>query len=265
MGVLNITPDSFSDGGLLYQSGGLRLNRVLQLASDMVEQGAAILDVGGESTRPGATQVSEQEELDRVLPVIEAIAARLDVIVSVDTSTAGVIRAATAVGAGLINDVRALTRVGALDAAAASGLPVCLMHMQGVPLDMQQAPEYHDVIAEVRDWLQCRADDCMQAGIGHEKIILDPGFGFGKTLQHNLALFNALETMKNLHYPLLVGVSRKTMIGSITGRGISQRMAGSITLAALAAERGASILRVHDVAETVDALKIVAALKENDQ
>ena len=255
MGVLNVTPDSFSDGGQW-----LGKSEAIEHALAMQEAGADIIDVGGESTRPGAQAVSLQQELDRVQPVIEAITAQLTVPVSIDTSKPEVMRAAVAAGAGMINDVFALQLDGAVEAAAELAVPVCLMHMQGEPRVMQQDPEYLDVAAEVRQFLLARAKHCEENGILKENIILDPGFGFGKTLQHNIKLFHALPSLVETGYPVLVGVSRKTMIGQLTGRETADRMPGSITAAALAALHGVSIVRVHDVAETRDALRVVGGM-----
>ncbi|MEM1156258.1 MAG: dihydropteroate synthase, partial [Pseudomonadota bacterium] len=218
MGVINTTPDSFSDGGSLYQSQRLDLDLAMARARSMVEEGALVLDIGGESTRPGAVAVSSVEEMDRVLPLVERIAAELDVIVSVDTSSAGLMREAAALGAGLINDVRALRREGALAAAADTGLPVCLMHMQGEPGSMQQAPAYEDVVVEVRSFLEARLADCEKAGIPRQSIVVDPGFGFGKSVQHNLQLLQALPRLAQLQVPVLVGLSRKSLIGKLLGR-----------------------------------------------
>lgn len=257
MGVLNITPDSFSDGGRFNE-----LDRALSQAQHMADAGASFVDVGGESTRPGAAPVSVAEEMDRVCPVVEAIRARLDVIVSVDTSTPEVMRESARLGAGLINDVRALRREGALAAAAESGLPVCLMHMQGQPDTMQKAPHYDNPVMEVLEFLQARVTAAEAAGIGRDRILLDPGFGFGKRLAHNLALLNNLKLFLDTGFPLLIGLSRKSMLGQITGREVTERLASSLAAATLAAYHGAHILRVHDVAETVDALKIVKALKD---
>ena len=262
MGILNTTPDSFSDGGSNYINNQLSLDKALYKAEQMLADGAAIIDVGGESTRPGAAVISEQEELDRVVPVVEGLVARLDALVSVDTSTAAVIRESAKNGAGLINDVRALQREGALAAAAASKLPVCLMHMQGQPQTMQVNPDYQDVVAEVRDFLRERINSCISAGITHERIILDPGFGFGKTLAHNLALLQRLRELGELGFPVLVGMSRKSMVAQLLNRPVDERLAGSLALALLAAERGAAIFRVHDVAATVDVLKVFAAVTE---
>ncbi|GAB2507998.1 dihydropteroate synthase [Microbulbifer agarilyticus] len=256
MGILNTTPDSFSDGGSYYGDGRLNLDLVLKRAEQMVRDGASILDIGGESTRPGAAQVSEQEELSRVVPVVEAIAARLDVVISIDTSTASVMHNAAAAGAGIINDVRALTRPGALQAAAATGLPVCLMHMQGQPGTMQDKPEYSDVVAEVRAYLDMRLQACIEAGIPREKVMFDPGFGFGKNDEHNLALLRHLPELAPQGVQLLVGMSRKSMIGRLLGRDVDKRLAGSLALAMLAAQRGAAIIRVHDVSATADVLKL---------
>lgn len=260
MGIVNVTPDSFSDGGRFN-----RLDAALDHASRMVEQGAAFIDVGGESTRPGAAAVSVQEELDRVCPVVEAISRDLDVVVSVDTSTPEVISETARLGAGLINDVRALMRDGALGAAEASGLPVCLMHMQGQPADMQDRPQYRNVLREVSAFLMGRVRVVEHAGIAPERILLDPGFGFGKTLEHNLQLLAALEQMRVLGYPLLVGASRKSMLGHITDREVDRRLPASLAVATIAALKGASILRVHDVWETVDAVKVVSAMEELGQ
>ena len=262
MGVLNITPDSFSDGGKLFDAGGAKMDIILRTAEDMLRDGATILDVGGESTRPGAAVVAEQEELDRVVPVVEALVQRLGAIVSVDTSTPAVMRETAAVGAGLINDVRGLEREGALQAAADTGLPICLMHMQGTPQTMQANPDYSDVVDEVIEYLVDRVAACEALGIARERLIVDPGFGFGKTVEHNLRLLADLPLFTKLSLPLLVGMSRKSMLDKITGRGVDERLAGSITLAALAAERGAHIIRVHDVRESSDALAVVNALKK---
>ncbi|MEZ5458823.1 MAG: dihydropteroate synthase [Steroidobacteraceae bacterium] len=255
MGVLNATPDSFSDGGL-----HLRVDAARAAAEEMVAAGAAIIDIGGESTRPGAPVVAVEAELRRVLPIIEALQ-DLPVLLSVDTSQPVVIRESVARGVAIINDVRALTLPGALEAVASSRVAVCLMHMQGSPQTMQQQPAYRDVVAEVKAFLMRRVQDCAEAGIAPARIAIDPGFGFGKTLSHNLALLRALPEFAALGLPLLAGLSRKSMIGAITGRPVTERLAGSITLAALAAERGARIIRAHDVAQTVDALKLVAALR----
>jgi dihydropteroate synthase len=262
MGILNVTPDSFADGGRHYLhdaavAAGLR----------MVAEGARIVDVGGESTRPGATAVSAADELERVIPVVAALVERTDAVISVDTSKPEVIAAAVGAGAHLVNDVRALREPGALRAVAAAGLAVCVMHMQGTPADMQVAPRYADVVAEVRNFLLERVAACRAAGIAEESICVDPGIGFGKNLEHNLALLRNLRAFTTLGGPLLVGVSRKGVVGAITGRSIAERLAGSLALAALCAERGASIVRVHDVAATVDAINVahaIGALREQD-
>ncbi len=256
MGILNVTPDSFSDGGR-YTS----LERALLRAHEMVAAGASIVDVGGESTRPGAASVGAQQELDRVAPLIEMIAAECNVIISVDTSTPAVIRESARLGAGLINDVRSLQRDGALDAAVATNLPVCLMHMRGDPQTMQDAPHYDDVVVEVAAFLQERMTACVQAGIAMERILLDPGFGFAKNTQHNYELFKRLPDLLDLKRPLLIGVSRKSMVGNILDQPVEQRLYGSLALAVMALERGAKILRVHDVAQTMDVLKIFNAVQ----
>ena len=262
MGILNTTPDSFSDGGSYYKNHRLSLDLALRRAEQMLLDGAQIIDVGGESTRPGAPIVSVQEELDRVIPVVEAVVGQLDALVSVDTSSASVIRESASRGASLINDVRALQREGAVAAAAETGLPVCLMHMQGEPDTMQQNPNYSDVVEQVFGFLEARLAVCQAAGIAREQILLDPGFGFGKTLAHNLALLKHLPEFARFGLPLLVGMSRKSMVAQLLGRPVEQRLAGSLALAMLAAERGAAIIRVHDVAETVDVLKVLAAVNQ---
>lgn len=258
MGVLNVTPDSFSDGGRF-----LHVDQALRHAEAMVAAGAGIIDVGGESTRPGAAPVSLEEELERVVPVVERIAANIDVVISVDTSSPEVMRASAAAGAGMINDIRALQRPGALEAARDTGLAVCLMHMQGEPGTMQQAPYYDDVVAEVLAFLQARMDVCVAAGIARELLVLDPGFGFGKNDAHNMALLAALPQFTTAG-PVLAGLSRKSMIGRLLGRPVEERLVGSVVLALLAAQRGARILRVHDVAETADALRLWSALQDSE-
>ncbi|KHF24866.1 dihydropteroate synthase [Solemya velum gill symbiont] len=256
MGILNVTPDSFSDGGAFTQ-----LDKALLQAEQMVSAGAAIIDIGGESTRPGAKAVTQQQELDRVLPVIEAVSQRLDTPVSIDTSKAVVMKEAVAAGASFVNDVNALRAEGAVETAADLGVPVCLMHMQGEPRTMQQAPHYEDVVADVSDFLLARAHACEAAGISATQIVIDPGFGFGKTLEHNLTLLQQLDQLCSLGYPLLAGISRKSMIGTLLGdRPADQRLHGSVAAAVIAAMKGARLLRVHDVAETVDAVKIVTAV-----
>lgn len=256
MGVLNVTPDSFFDGGH-YAGLDAAVAHGLRLAAE----GATIIDVGGESTRPGAAPVSDREEIERVVPVIERLARQVAVPVSVDTSKPEVMRAAVAAGAQMINDVRALGLPGALEAAAGTGAAVCLMHMQGEPRTMQAAPRYGDVVAEVRQFLDARVASCEAAGIPRERICVDPGIGFGKTRDHNLALLARLDELAAPSLPLLIGVSRKSLIGMITGRPTAERLAGSVALAALAVARGASIVRAHDVAATLDAVKVACALR----
>jgi len=255
MGILNVTPDSFSDGGLYHC-----VDSALQQAEKMHMAGAQIIDIGGESTRPGAQAVSAEEELDRVIPIIEKLHQQLDVIISIDSSKAEVMTAAAAAGAGMINDVMALRADSALDAAVKTGLPVCLMHMQGEPRTMQTEPQYDNVISEVELFLQQQAERCIAAGINKNQIIIDPGFGFGKTLEHNISLFKHLKQLQELAYPVLVGASRKSMLGQITGKAVEDRLAGSLALAAMATINGAQIIRVHDVAETIDVVKVTKAI-----
>ena len=256
MGILNITPDSFSDGGELFDENGTSRDRILRTAQQMIAGGVDIFDVGGESTRPGASPVTTQQELGRVIPVVEWLVAETDIPVSVDTSSPAVMTESAIAGASMINDVRALQREGALQAAASSGLTVCLMHMQGEPDVMQQLAQYDDVLNDVTVFLRSRVDNCLQVGIDQNNIILDPGFGFGKSLEHNLKLFQGLPHLKEMGYPVLAGVSRKSMIGAILDKPVEQRLQGSVAMALLAAQRGAAILRVHDVAETLDALRV---------
>ena len=256
MGVLNVTPDSFSDGGLYVDP-----DRALEQARRLVAEGAAIVDVGGESTRPRAAPVSVDEEIARVVPVIARIARELDVLISVDTSEPRVIEAAVRAGAGLVNDVRGLRRPGALEAAARSGAAVCVMHMQGEPADMQQNPTYVDVVAEVIQYLRGRVEACVAYGMERGSVLVDPGFGFGKTLAHHVELFNRLEEFRGVGAGLLVGVSRKSMLGAWTGRPVGERLAASVAAATIAANRGADIIRAHDVAPTRDAVQVGAALR----
>jgi dihydropteroate synthase len=259
MGILNTTPDSFSDGGRFTTPAAALLH-----AEQMAAAGVGIIDIGGESTRPGAEAVSEQEEIDRVVPVIEAVRASLEVPVSVDTSKPAVMRAAVAAGASMINDVRALTADGALQAAAELQQPVCLMHMQGQPGTMQQRPHYDNVVGEVTQFLRDRVAQCVEAGLGEDLIVIDPGFGFGKTSADNIELLANLRQLADIGPPVLIGVSRKSTLGAITGREVDQRLPASITAAVLAVQRGAQIVRVHDVAETVDALRIAIAVMQSD-
>jgi dihydropteroate synthase len=254
MGIVNVTPDSFSDGGR-HASTAAAIVHAQQLLAD----GADILDIGGESTRPGAPAVGEQEELDRVLPVIEGLRG-ISVPISIDTYKPQVMRAALAAGASMVNDINALQETAALDAVAGSDAAVCLMHKQGTPQNMQQQPQYQDAVAEVSAFLRERVAAAEAAGIARERIVIDPGFGFGKTLAHNLDLLRGLETFRALGVPLLAGLSRKSMLGAITGREVGDRVAASVAAALLAVQRGASIVRVHDVRETVDALKILNAV-----
>lgn len=257
MGVLNVTPDSFSDGGQF-----LDRHNAVDRAAAMLGEGAAIIDVGGESTRPGAAAVSVDEELQRVVPIVEAICARHDVLVSVDTSKPEVIRAAVAAGAGMINDIRALTEPGALQAAAATGAAVCLMHMQGQPATMQLAPHYDDVVMEVGTFLAERINVCMDAGIARDRLAIDPGIGFGKTLAHNLTLLAQLPKLRALDAPLLIGVSRKGLIGTVLGRPTGERLYGGLALVTASILSGAHIIRAHDVAPTCDAVRMATALRQ---
>lgn len=265
MAILNITPDSFSDGGVLFASGKANLDSVVDKAGVMLEAGADILDIGGESTRPGAVRPSLQEEMDRVIPVVEALSRRFDCPLSVDTSQVEVMREALAVGAGLINDVRALRAEGALELASQTGAFVCLMHMQGEPDSMQKKPEYSDPVKEVYNFLAARVQACLDAGIERDKIVIDPGFGFGKTHAHNMLLMANLSRFTELGLPLLVGVSRKGMIGEITSRPVNSRLAGSLAMAQIALQNGANILRVHDVAETCDMIKVWTAIQQTQE
>ena len=257
MGILNVTPDSFSDGGQ-HQ----KLDAALRQAQQMLLDGATIIDVGGESTRPGAAAVPEQAEIARVIPIIQAIRQRFDCVISIDTSKAAVMSAAVEAGADMINDVRALQEDGAMVAAVKAAVPVCLMHMQGAPRSMQHAPEYQDVVAEVKHYLLTRASSCEQAGILPSNIILDPGFGFGKTLSHNYALLTHLNQFVQSGYAVLAGMSRKSMIGDLLNIPVSERLAGSVACATIAALKGARIIRVHDVKETVQAVRIVTAMQD---
>ncbi len=255
MGILNVTPDSFSDGGRFHH-----LDAALSGARMMAGDGADVVDVGGESTRPGAQPVGLADELERVVPVIEAIASELSVSISIDTSKPGVMEAAVAAGATMINDVLALRADGAIETARDLQVPVCLMHMQGLPRSMQNNPCYDDVVPEVREFLLGRIDACVSAGMDEKKIIIDPGFGFGKTLQHNLALLARLDVLVDTGVPVLVGLSRKSMIAAMLDRPMDSRVAASTALAMIAAQKGAAMVRVHDVAETADALNVAACV-----
>lgn len=257
MGILNVTPDSFSDGGRFDN-----LHIALRQAATMADGGAAIIDIGGESTRPGASSVSPQEELDRVIPVIEAVRSVTDVPISVDTSKAEVMRAAVAAGAAMINDVYALRADGALEAAADLGVPVCLMHMRGEPRTMQENPEYDDVVADVASFLDERITACVGAGIPEDHIVVDPGFGFGKTHGHNVELLANLRQLRVRNRPVLVGVSRKSTLGELTQREVHERVPASVAAAVVAAMNGADIVRAHDVRASVDALKVVRAVMD---
>ena len=260
MGILNITPDSFSDGGHF-----LQLDLALKHVEKMINDGADFIDIGGESTRPGAAEVNLDEELNRVIPVIDAIKQRFDIPLSIDTYKPTVMRAAAKAGVDMINDVFALRADGALSTAASLNIPICIMHMQGTPHNMQDQPSYSNVIDDVKLFLIERIDACIAAGIKAENIIIDPGFGFGKTLQHNLNLLAALDQFSSLGYKLLTGLSRKSMIGQITNKPTEHRLAGSLAGALIAASKGANILRVHDVVETVDALKVMSAVNRTTQ
>jgi dihydropteroate synthase len=251
MGILNITPDSFSDGGVF-----LSPENAIAQALRMAEEGADIIDVGGESTRPGARPVSAQEEMERVLPVVEALHARVPLPISIDTSKPEVMHAAVAAGAGFINDVLALRTDGALAAAAELNVPVCLMHMQGEPRTMQDHPRYTDVVGEVRDFLKQRLEACVNAGIPASRLVVDPGFGFGKTLEHNVELLRGLKKLQGMGTAVLVGLSRKSMIGKALGLPVEQRLHASVALAVMAVQQGARIARVHDVGPTVEALRM---------
>ena len=255
MGIVNVTPDSFSDGGK-FAATNLAVEHALKLA----EEGADILDIGGESTRPNATPVSLQEELDRVIPVIKALVKQVNIPISIDTYKPQVMQAAIAAGVSMVNDVRALQEENALQIVAKSNVGVCLMHMQGTPQTMQQNPQYNDVVNDVKEFLAARLQASIHAGVAKNRILLDPGFGFGKTREHNISLLQNLESFADLDQPLLVGLSRKSVLGQVTGNDVNARLYASIAASVLAAQKGARILRVHDVKATVEALKIVSAI-----
>lgn len=257
MGILNVTPDSFSDGGKF-----IAKDTAIKHAQQILEEGADIIDVGGESTRPGAQAVTVEEEIQRTIPVIEALSKSTDALISIDTSKPEIMSAAVDAGACLINDVRALREPGALEAASQLNTHVCLMHMQGQPRTMQTEPQYKNVVDDIKLFLKERIDTCVEMGIAKEKLIIDPGFGFGKTLEHNLTLFKHLEDFHTFDVPLLVGVSRKSMIGMLLDRPVEERVPASVAMAGLATWLGTKILRVHDVKETVDAVRMIQAIKE---
>ena len=255
MGILNATPDSFSDGGLF-----ISVSKAVDHVARMIDEGADIIDIGGESTRPGASPVSAEEEMERVIPIIEAVSQRFGVIISIDTSKATVMQAAVNAGAGMINDVRALKEEDALQAAVKMAVPVCLMHMQGQPQSMQDKPVYNDVTTDVREFLSERVDQCLEAGMDLNNIMLDPGFGFGKTTEQNFQLLNELEHIRSHDLPVLAGLSRKSMIGQTLNLGVNERLSASIALALLAVLNGANILRLHDVKETCQAVRMIEAV-----
>jgi len=259
MGILNVTPDSFSDGGKFSA-----IDVALKQTEQMIVDGATIIDIGGESTRPGAKDVSEKDELARVIPVLKAITKRFDVIVSIDTSKAAVMSEAITYGAGIINDVRALQNEGCLHTIAQSNdVAVCLMHMQGLPRTMQQQPQYHDLIGDISSFFQQRIAVCEQVGISSSRLMLDPGFGFGKSLEQNYNLLAQMHKFQSLNLPILAGLSRKSMIGDLLNRDVNERLSGSLATALIAAQQGAQIIRVHDVKETVDVLKVLHATNNN--
>ena len=258
MGILNVTPDSFSDGGKFHQ-----IDNALTQAEQMIADGVDIIDIGGESTRPGAADVSESDELERVIPVLKAIKSKFNINVSIDTSKASVMSQAIEQGADIINDVRALQNPGCIEVVAEANIPVCLMHMQGQPRTMQANPQYDDVVGDIVSFFEERIEACLQAGIESNRIWLDPGFGFGKTLEQNYQLLARLKEFDSLALPILAGISRKSMIGNLLERSVEERLAGSLSAAVIAAQLGARIIRVHDVKETVDALKVLAAVNQH--
>jgi len=257
MGVLNVTPDSFSDGGQF-----TTLSSAMMRAEQMIQQGASIIDVGGESTRPGADQVSTQEEVDRVCPVVESLVERFDAVVSVDTSSPVLMSESIRLGAGLINDVRAFSREGAVEAVRGSSVALCLMHMQGMPISMQKSPKYASVVEEVYEFLQVTAASIISQGVGSERLLVDPGFGFGKTLQHNMQILNNIDQFSMLGFPVLVGLSRKSMFSEILNKPVDERLFGSLSGAVIAAYQGAKIIRAHDVGETKDAMQVIDVMNK---
>lgn len=257
MGILNVTPDSFSDGGQF-----THFDRALKQVEKMITNGVDIIDIGGESTRPGAVDVSVKDEIIRVIPLLKAIKSRFDINVSIDTSKAEVMEEAISHGAGMINDVRALQNKGCLDVVAKSNIAICLMHMQGMPRTMQENPEYNDIVDDILEFFRQRIDCCEQRGIKKERLILDPGFGFGKTLAHNYEVLAKFSQFNVLGLPLLAGVSRKSMIGNLLNRDVSERLAGSLAAAIVVVQQGANIIRVHDVQESVDSIKILKAVAQ---
>ena len=257
MGILNVTPDSFSDGGKFAS-----FDNALKQVELMIASGADIIDIGGESTRPGAIEVSEKDEIARVIPLLKAIKSRFDICVSIDTSKAAVMSEAIAHSADIINDVRALQNEGCLEVIAQSDIAVCLMHMQGMPRTMQENPHYENIINDILNFFEQRIECCQQKGIARERLIIDPGFGFGKTLAHNYQMLAQFPSFKQLNLPLLAGTSRKSMIGNLLKREVDERLAGSLTTAVVAVQQGASIIRVHDVKETVDAINVLKAIAE---
>lgn len=258
MGIVNVTPDSFSDGGKFAQ-----FDQALKQVELMIENGVDIIDIGGESTRPGAIEVSETDEVTRVIPLLKAIKSRFNICVSIDTSKAVVMKEAITYGADMINDVRALQNEGCLDVIAQSDVSVCLMHMKGLPKTMQQSPQYTNIIDDIVTFFEERIRSCKEKGINSERLILDPGFGFGKTLEHNYQMLAQFSLFKKFNLPLLAGTSRKSMLGNLLNRDVDQRLAGSLATAILAVQQGANIVRVHDVAETVDAIKILNAVAKH--
>ncbi len=265
MGILNVTSDSFSDGGeLILDSGKLSIDKAMQRAEAMHQAGASFIDIGGESTRPGAEEINLEEEMERVLPLVEKINNNIDIIISIDTSSPEIMLEGAKAGAGLINDVRALQRSGAIETVNNIKLPVCLMHMQGAPETMQEVPKYKNLINEILHFLEERISVCTNSGIDRNQIIIDPGFGFGKALEHNLELLGRLSEFEKLKLPILVGLSRKAMLGLITGKSVKERQAAGISAGVIALMQGVNIIRTHDVTETVDAVNVCLAVKNSE-